>query len=256
MNLRRVAHIESRLQSSFERRYAGRILAALKKQGESYLSNGYISNDMYRVIEQMYDDMIRFWMPRQYRQLERSTVKAVDFFLPKWFQFMQELKITELVTRVEGIDETTEKTLRDIVTEGATKGWTRGMIADKIVKATSGKIGNIRSRTISRTELGQVINTAKSRSAEDWKEETGNKLGKLWIHRGAKDPRDWHMYLDNSIAIPENSRWQVTDPNTGITDNMMYPHDPSASAGNVINCGCQVIYVRWRDNNNYGTANF
>lgn len=247
-----MAQIEGRLQGTFERRYASRILAALKKQGESYLETGVVSNDMYPVIEQLYDDMFRFWMTRQYNQLQRQTIKAADFFLPEWFTFMQTLKLTQVATKVKAIDDTTEQALRSIVVEGTTQGWTRGEIAKRIQLATGGKIGAYRSRMISRTEVGAVVNIAKTESSKTWKEETGNKLGKLWIHRGAKDPRDWHQHLDNGRAIPEEDRWSVTDPNTGITDNMLHPHDMSASAGNVINCGCQVIYVRWRNNNYYG----
>lgn len=251
MNLKRMIHIENRLMDSAERKYTRLILSALKEQAESYLNNGYLGNYMYPVIEKLYDDMFRFWMPRQYKQLERDTVKAAttDFFLPDWFRFMQELKLTTIATQVKGIDDVTESAVRDIITEGAKLGLTRGEIAAKVLAVTSKAVGKYRARMIARTELGQAVNLAKTKSAEDWRKASGNKLGKIWIHRGAKHPRDWHQYLDTGRAIPEESKWVVTDPNTLITDNMMFPHDPSASAGNVINCGCQVLYVRWKEQN-------
>ena len=50
--------------------------------------------------------------------------------------------------------------------------------------------------------------------------------------------------MDNGRQIPKKSKFIVTNPDTGKSEEMDYPHDPTASAENVINCGCQVMYVR------------
>lgn len=241
-----MAQIEDRKAAAAEKKYATDIRKALKQQGEHFIETGEIDNSMYPVIEDLYTTLFNEWLPRQWSQLERNVIKQTRFFRQDWIRWIRDFVMTDLLTKVTAIDETTRETLRNIVSEGASSGLSFGEISDMIRKATSGDIGRYRARMIARTEVGEAINTAKTKSSDDWEAETGTKLGKLWIHRGAKDPRDWHMMLDNGVAIPKEQTWTVTNPNTGETDNMKHPHDSSASAGNVINCGCQVIYTRWK----------
>jgi hypothetical protein len=245
-NYRRIAQIEDRKAAAAEKKYATAIRKALKQQGEHFILHGEIDNSMYPVIENLYTSLFNEWLPRQWDQLERNVVKS-RFFSQTWLMWIKEFVMTELLAKVTAIDETTRTTLRSIVSEGASSGIQFEEMSEKVRQATSGAIGRRRARMIARTEVGEAINTAKTKSAEDWESETDAKLGKLWIHRGAKDPRDWHVALDNGISIPKEETWTVTNPNTGETDNMKHPHDPSASAGNVINCGCQVIYTRWKE---------
>ena len=47
------------------------------------------------------------------------------------------------------------------------------------------------------------MNEAKFKGKDDIKEELGEEIWKIWIHRGSKNPRDWHLYLDNGKAIHE-----------------------------------------------------
>lgn len=72
----------------------------------------------------------------------------------------------------------------------------------------------------------------------------------MWIHRGAKHPRDWHVAMDNGKAIPKIQPFKVSKPSTGGTEDMARPHDGSPE--NTINCGCEVIYIseRYARNNN------
>lgn len=257
MNYRRLAQIEYRRAAAYEKKYARRIRAALKDQGEHFIATGELSNAMLPVIEEMHEEILRDFLSRQYEQLERDTVtvkrrktgelmhKRERFFNPAWNRWIKDYTMTELLTKVTAIDDTTREMLRAVTAEGASTGATFSQTASAITERTAGRIAQRRARMISRTEVGEAINAAKTKSSDDWAKETGMEQGKLWIHRGAADPRDWHSALDTGIPIKKNETWTVTNPNTGETDYMQYPHDPGASAGNVVNCSCQVIYTRW-----------
>ena len=82
-----------------------------------------------------------------------------------------------------------------------------------------------------------IANEAKAKSAESWAGENNQKQFKMWVHRPSKQERDNHAYLDGLI-IPVEEKFQVVAEN-GLVDYMNYPHDPSGSAANVINCNCQ-----------------
>ena len=259
MNYRRLAQIEYRRAAAYERKYARQIRTAIREQAEHFINTGDISNALLPVIEQMYDEILRDFLTRQYEQLERDNVtvkrrkhqpimtKRERFFNQAWNRWIQEYTITTLLTKVVAIDNTTREILRAVTAEGTSRGLEFDVISEAIRDRTSGRISMRRARTIARTEVGEAINAAKTKSSDDWAAETGMEQGKLWIHRGAADPRDWHQALDDGIPIRKEEHWTVTNPNTSETDYMQYPHDPEASAGNVINCSCQVIYTRWQD---------
>lgn len=244
MKLRRLIQIEDRRQAAYERRFAGKIFKALKQQAEDFIETGDIKPRMNVVFDELYDTVMRDYLSRQWEQLDRNIEKRRRFFIDSWERWLVQFKMEQLTMKVVGIDETTRDMLRKEVLRGAEAGEEMIEIGKRIREVMGGKAGKARARMIARTEVGQAVNYAKTKSSDDWQAETGMQLGKLWIHRGAKDPRDWHMALDNGRPIPKDKPFVVSVPETGITDLMMYPHDPSASAENVINCGCQVIYIR------------
>ena len=96
------------------------------------------------------------------------------------------------------------------------------------------------------------MNEAKIKGKDDIKEELGEEVWKIWIHRGSKNPRDWHLHLDNGKAIHEDDGWRVEVPSSGKTEAMDRPHDPEASAENVINCGCEAMYISYSYAKNNG----
>ena len=245
MKLRRLIQIESNRQRAYENKFARSIRKALIAQAEHYLKYGYISNDMQVTINELYETIMPDYLSRQWEQLERNDLQKKErFFIDAWRRWIQEFNITSLATKVTGIDTTTKELLSKTILEGAVTGETSQETADRVMRFFNGNATKARARMIARTEVGEAVNLAKTKSAQDWGAQTEEQLGKLWVHRGAKDPRDWHMTLDTGVPIPINDTWTVTNPNTGETDLMKHPHDTSASAGNVINCGCQVIYTR------------
>lgn len=245
MRLQRLIQIETRRQTAYERLFAREVLKAFKKNAESWLKYQVVGSALGEALEKLYRETLADYLSRQWEQLEKNiTQKKERFFMPTWSFWIENYILTTLVNKVVGIDETTREQLVAETIESNKIGETREEFSKRIQAVMGGVAGKKRARVIARTEAGNAINIAKTKSAEDWAAQTDLPIGKLWIHRGAKDPRDWHIALDTGVAIPKDEPFIVTDPNTGITDRMMYPHDPSASAGNVINCGCQVVYVR------------
>jgi len=245
MKLQRLIQIEDRRQAVYEKMFAKEILKAFRKNAESWLEYKIIGNAMNEVLEKTYRKTLEDYLSRQWEQLDKNIIQKKErFFMPAWSQWIEDYIIHTLVNKVVEIDETTRERLIKETIESTSIGETRSEFSKRIRNVMGGAAGKRRARVIARTEAGNAINIAKAKSAEDWALQTDIPIGKLWIHRGAKDPRDWHVAMDTGVEIPKDEPFIVTDPNTGITDRMMYPHDPSASAGNVINCGCQVIYVR------------
>ena len=249
MNFRRMAQIEDIRMAAYERKYARKVLSAIKEQGEYFIESRIFKDTLTPVLEELYEKTMSDFLQRQWNQLERGSVTKQGFFIDRWAVWREVFRATKLATKITNINKTTEETIRRIVREGSEMGLEFWQIASDIRSKTGGKIGRKRARMIARTEVGEAVNLAKAKSSDDFENETGMEIGKIWIHRGAKDPRDWHVAMDNGTAIKKADRWSVSDPNTGITDLMIHPHDPEASAGNVINCGCQAIYVRWKDEN-------
>jgi len=245
MRLQRLIQIETRRQTVYERLFAREVLKAFKKNAESWLKYQVVGSALGEALEKLYRETLADYLSRQWEQLEKNVAQKKErFFMPTWSFWIENYILTTLVNKVVGIDETTREQLVAETIESNKIGETREEFSKRIQAVMGGVAGKKRARVIARTEAGNAINIAKTKSAEDWAAQTDLPIGKLWIHRGAKDPRDWHIALDTGVAIPKDEPFIVTDPNTGITDRMMYPHDPSASAGNVINCGCQVVYVR------------
>lgn len=245
MKLQRLIQIETRRQTAYERLFAREILKAFKKNAESWIKYQFVDNSVGVALERLYYKTMVDYLSRQWEQLDKNIAQKKErFFMSTWSFWIENYILTTLVNKVVGIDETTREQLVAETIESNKIGETREEFSKRIQAVMGGAAGKKRARVIARTEAGNAINIAKTKSAEDWAAQTDLPIGKLWIHRGAKDPRDWHIALDTGIEIPKDEPFIVTDPNTGITDRMMYPHDPSASAGNVINCGCQVVYVR------------
>jgi hypothetical protein len=225
--------------------FAREILKAFKKNAESWIKYQFVDNSVGVALERLYYKTMVDYLSRQWEQLDKNIAQKKErFFMPTWSFWIENYILNTLINKVVGIDETTRDKLIEETIESNKIGETREEFSKRIQAVMGGAAGKKRARVIARTEAGNAINIAKTKSAEDWAAQTDLPIGKLWIHRGAKDPRDWHIALDTGIEIPKDEPFIVTDPNTGITDRMMYPHDPSASAGNVINCGCQVVYVR------------
>ena len=251
MKLRRLIQIENRRISILERRWAGRLRTALRKQGQNFLKTGELGDEMFEALSEMYKTVSANYLRQQYDWLERD-IKKMDRFFMGWELWTDAQIASKLRAAANNINDTTKKWIRDAqakeverrLAEGIAAGSEIEVLQSAIEHVTAGKIGRNRARVIARTELGEAVNDAKKKASDDWSDETGTRQGKLWVHRGAPDPRSWHLALDTGVPIPKEQPFIVANPETGVVDYMDRPHDVGASAENVVNCGCTVIYVR------------
>jgi hypothetical protein len=130
---------------------------------------------------------------------------------------------------------------RAVIAEGATEGWGAVRVAREIWKRQS-EIDTYRALRIARTE----VVGASVRGSYAAAESLGVETMKIWVATSHGDRREGHWEL-NGVEIPMNETFTVIADN-GDEDQMMHPHDPDASAANVINCRCAITY---RTVNNY-----
>ena len=248
INFKRLVARNNRLILAYEKKYAKQLGRALQKQLKDYLKTGILSDEITPVLTDMYMSVGERFYLNQYKLLSDVSQKNlfIDSFKIWWSDYVGKV-LAEKVTR---INETTLTKLQTALGGLVPQSLPFREMADQL--ANDFDFSLQRARMISRTEVGNSMNEAKLKGKDDIKEELGEEIWKIWIHRGSKNPRDWHLYLDNGKAIHEDDVWRVEVPSTGFTEPMSRPHDPEASAENVINCGCEVMYISYSYAKNNG----
>lgn len=125
---------------------------------------------------------------------------------------------------VNSVNETTANQITETITEWGQSDETIADLNDR-VKEIYTKLDDYRINTIVNTELA----TVNSLATFDAYKQVGIKT-KIWVwSAGIKGGvRDDHLALDGE-EVP------IDQP---FSNGMMYPHDPSADAGDTINCEC------------------
>lgn len=134
--------------------------------------------------------------------------------------------------RLVGVGETIWTDVRERVTRAVASGMSNEDLKDQIGKLSD--FSEYRADTIARTEtISAYVNG-------DW--EGAQLLGefgpveKVWVATGDARGREWHTALmDQSLPMDE--------PFDVDGEPMMYPHDPSGSAFNVVNCRCYIEFL-------------
>jgi uncharacterized protein with gpF-like domain len=102
-----------------------------------------------------------------------------------------------------------------------------------------------RATVIARTEIIRAANVGHSIAARS----TPFEVNKKWNAANDSRTRHSHVFI-NQHMVDENDFFNVPiyegDKKLG-TEQMLYPGDPNASAGNTINCRCRVTYLPKRD---------
>ena len=139
------------------------------------------------------------------------------------------------------------QTLRDNINRTIQDGISKGWGIDKIVRElNNASFPKWMATRIVRTEVNKAANTGAMVAATD----SGIKLDKRWNsaqdNRTRRIPRNQFDHLDmNMKQVGMDERFIV--PSTVAVEALLYPGDPEASAGNVINCRCRVSFVPVRD---------
>jgi hypothetical protein len=134
--------------------------------------------------------------------------------------------------RLAGVGDTIWNDVRDRVSSAVGSGMSNEELKDQIGKLAD--FSEYRADTIARTEtIGAYVNG-------DW--QGAQLLGeygpveKVWVATGDARGREWHTDM-MSESIPVDEPFDVDG------EPMMYPHDPSGSAFNIVNCRCYVEFL-------------
>ena len=248
INFKRLVARNNRLILAYEKKYAKQIGRALQKQLRDYLKTGVLSDEITPILTDMYMSVGERFYRNQYKLLSDVSQKNlfIDAFKIWWTSYVN----TVLAEKVTRINETTLTKLQEALGGLIPQSLEFEEMASRLMNDFDFSLQ--RAMMISRTEVGNAMNEAKFKGKDDIKGELGEEIWKIWIHRGSKNPRDWHVRLDDGKAIHEDDVWRVEVPSTGMTEPMSRPHDPEASAENVINCGCEVMYISYSYAKNNG----
>lgn len=87
-----------------------------------------------------------------------------------------------------------------------------------------------RAVLIAQNEANTVMNGADFFNAKK-----SGKTHKQWISQIDETTREWHLLIDGTF-IPIDEKFKVGG------EEMRFPHDPTASPENLVNCRCTCIY--------------
>jgi len=135
---------------------------------------------------------------------------------------INEKVVLDRVNKIRGINNTTFKLIRSQVSESIKAGETVDQLADRVKGVY--KFASSRARTIARTESGYVINN----TTDGTYRENGVQK-KQWLG----GTRESHAAQDG----------QIVNYNEPFDNGLMYPHDPSGPAEEVINCTCALAPI-------------
>lgn len=148
---------------------------------------------------------------------------------------------TQQIKLAEGVTSTVTRRVRakiaDVLVKLSPAGNLRNVIKETLPELTTElkKVfgtKDARAATIAQTETGRAVNTAKFRQYEE-----GNVDEIMWVASRDEATRASHVAVHGT-----------TIQMGGTFDNgLRYPHDPSGSAGEVINCRCTMRVIRRRD---------
>lgn len=262
----RLIHLE--IETRLENKYAGRVQKLIKKQIRSFksrLRKDGLQRATVWLREQVYDPAISVQLQKLYmeavkefglyqykhaNELAAAPVKkesAAFGFSESWnFAIIDFLSQHLLERAVVPVTNTTRKLIMDVLEEGQEKGWSIERIITELAKVD--EMSAFRARRIVRTELGIAANFGSNLASQEVEFETDEE----WITAHDHRVRSSHAVMDG-VIIKTGETFTVPiykgKKSTGLTEQMTGPGDPTASAGNIINCRCTRALVPRRDEN-------
>lgn len=179
-------------------------------------------------------------------KLAQSSIKAQvkSTQVERWTYVINEyLRKNGLQNLSLEITNTLRKKIIKVLQQSTEEGWG----VEKTVKyLNTAAFPKWMATRIVRTELSKATNTGAYVGALD----ANIVLEKMWIsatdNRTRRIPRDKydHLHMDGKVVGMDDG---FIVPSLENVESLLYPGDPKASAGNVINCRCTVAFVPVRD---------
>jgi uncharacterized protein with gpF-like domain len=244
----------------YERKYLRKLYEALRSQVDAFITSmnerglqaakaqlnlTVINDQIGTVIRDLYIEVGLFFARKAWREIQRSVrkvEKAASFgFNEKWTaDIIQFFQIFLLNDAVLPITETTKNQILDILSKATIEGWSIDQIARALEKPD---LLLWRARLIARTEIAKATFAGRNIANRDSEYATQ----KEWIAANDHRTRHSHRKVDGEV-IDYDMQFQVPLAKGGV-EMMKGPGDPTASAGNVINCRCSLAMTAKRDEN-------
>ena len=249
---RRQSLLLDRLANQFEDRLADEIANAMRESVRTWqiTREVFLPSDFRSRLEATYSQMltasIQTFGARIFEQGKSAGVAMerkedfATFMLNAALRYISNEAIRERITSVE-------RTTRMSIVRALAQAFVEGLTENETVKSildVIGSISKLRARTIARTETHAAANYGANVAAK----KTDLPMNREWI--SAKDKRtrtteDGDLFDHvgaNGQIVGQDEPFQIARLDGG-TEPLMYPGDPSGSAGNVINCRCALGFV-------------
>lgn len=192
-----------------------------------YIINGFKP----RITKEFKNHMIRtgtIFSQNTFKRLKGKSASN-DF----WYQFNTWMN-AHMVSKITNVTNTTKKTITRIIQKATGEGLSRKEIASSIRKK-GGILNPIRSRMIAATET----HTAAVKAVDETVSTTRIDFEREWI-----STMDERTRFDHTKAGGGDGQTQPMGSEFTIGgEGLMFPGDPSGSAGNIINCRCVLGYL-------------
>lgn len=233
-----------RLQTRLERQFQGGLARELRQESERALSRYRATRALpdtdpqhagriLAILKQSYRASVELFGGRVLRAAKGAAPKHLKADGPDlWERLVSEYMMTRGAQKIaDDIAQTTKNQIARLIQRGLEAGGS----VDDIARSISGQIvavTRLRASVIARTETHSASGFGSLGAAQ----ETGLPMVKEWISARDERTRISHSTADQQ-TVPMNEPFEVDG------EKLMYPGDPSGSAGNVINCRCQSGYI-------------
>jgi uncharacterized protein with gpF-like domain len=195
------------------------------------------SNVTESQIKEMYKEIYTTLGNPQYKRIKRSIKAEITFesIIQTWIN-------SNLGYRIVSVHQTLIESIIAVIA----KGYEDNLSVADITRNLQNKFGWYKAQAlrIARTETTTATNYATVVAAQS----SDFVLEKTWIsvqdNRTRRPPKSIYDHLDmNGVKVDLNQPFFTSG------EEIMYPGDPSAKAGNVINCRCKVVFTVKEDEN-------
>lgn len=169
--------------------------------------------------------------------LNETDQQAVDVLRERTRDGQRRVLKDRAIERFVGLDANRTDAVIGLIEEGEREGKTYEEIA-RGLRAKYGEAYRNQARTIVRTEVLSAVSEGLAWN-HNVLQEVFSDVRKEWLHQGDDgnpDARQEHMELDGT-EVGANEAWLVGG------EQLRYPRDPRASAGQVVNCRCTMLSV-------------
>lgn len=229
-------------------RFRKKFIDDLRTHGKDYavqrLQLAHINANLSKILQALYKEAGLLGAKMTAGELkEQVTQKAASFGTNQsWIDSVIQYLRLHLLKFVSKINETMRNDILKVLQKATDNGWSIDKTVDELERKD---LARARARTIARTEIIRGANVGHSVASKYIPFEQDKK----WL--AAKDHRTRHSHrFINNHVVDEDATFKVPIYKGNVItgyDNMLYPGDATASAANVINCRCRVIYEAKRD---------